>query len=583
MSHRWWLDLLMGHAALAHARWQYHSLLRAAKNAVRTQERALREKIERNADSAFGREHGFSRIHNYSDFVAQVPIRRYEEFVPWIERVVAGEARALLGSGQRVLMFAMTSGSTDQPKYVPVTAAFLREYRRGWNVFGFKAVLDHPDAYLRPILHVVSPMDEHRTARGVPCGSISGLLAGRQGRIVRRFYVTPWESGAISDAESRYYTIMRFAVPRDVGWIVTASPATPIKLARTAATHAERLIRDIHDGTLRPPDDIPNEVHQPLVARLSPDSNTAQRFSAIVERNGELLPRDYWKIAFLANWTGGTLGLHLRDFPRYFGDTPVRDIGLLATEGRVSIPLEDGTPAGVLDMGGAFFEFIDAEADADNPAAVHRCHELVTDHDYRVVMTTSAGFYRYDLGDRVRVRDYFGEAPIVEFLHRGAHVCSVTGEKLTEWQVTSAFDRVCRATAIKVTEFVLAPVWDDPPYYRLHVDVDFPSRNEFTSRMDEELSRLNVEYGSKRSSGRLGPMVVNRLPDEFFLRFDHERQQGRSAPSSSPQGSRALRLIVNEQFKHKYLYIKPGDDACLPLCAERQPHSEVKLASPITA
>lgn len=569
MSEFRWLNSLMGRAARAHARRQYRIVLRAAKNAVRTQERVMREKIERNADSVFGREHGFSRIRSYADFAAQVPIRRYEELAPWVDRVVAGDERALLGSGQRVLMFAMTSGSTDQPKYVPVTAAFLREYRRGWNAFGYKAVLDHPDALARPILQIVSPMDEFRTERGVPCGSISGLLAGLHGRMVQRFYVTPWESGAIGDAESRYYTIMRFAVPRDVGWVVTASPATPVKLARTAATHAERLIRDIRDGTLRPPSDIPNHVHQPLAARLTPDSRTAQRLSTIMELNGELLPRDYWKLAFLANWTGGTLGLHLRDFPRYFGDTPVRDIGLLATEGRVSIPFEDGTPAGVLDVAGSFYEFIDAEADACDPEAVHRCHELVMDHEYRVVMTTSAGFYRYDIGDRVRVRGYFGEAPIVEFLHRGAHVSSVTGEKLTEWQVTSAFDRACQAVRIDVTEFVLAPVWGDPPNYRLHVDRDFPSQNQFTDSMNEELSRLNFEYSSKRTSGRLGPIVVNRLPDGFFGRFDRERRQ--------------LRGKSNEQYKHQYLYIKPGDDEALPLFTERQPYSEVKLAPKTTA
>ena len=541
-------------------------LLRVAKTAVRTQEHVLREKIERNADSAFCQEHGFSRIRNYADFASQVPVRRYDGLAPWIDRVVAGDERALLGSGQRVLMFAMTSGSTDQPKYVPVTAAFLREYRRGWNAFGFKALLDHPNAFLKPILQVVSPMDEHRTARGVPCGSISGLLARRQGRTVRRYYVAPWESGAIGDAESRYYTIMRFAVPRDVGWVVTASPATPIKLARTAAMHAERLIRDVHDGALRPPGDMPNDIHQTLAAQLTPDPTTARRLSAIVEPNGELLPRDYWKLAFLANWTGGTLGLHLRDFPRYFGATPVRDIGLLSTEGRVSIPLEDGTPAGVLDVAGSFFEFIDAEADSCDPEAVHRCHELVMDREYRVVMTTSAGFYRYDIGDRVRLRGYLGEAPIVEFLHRGAHVSSVTGEKLTEWQVTSAFDRACHAAQMTMTEFVLAPVWDDPPYYRLHVDRDFPSRSQFTNHMDGELSRLNVEYGSKRSSGRLGPIVVNRLPDGFLARLDREHSQRRGAS--------------NEQYKHQYLYTKPGDDACLPLFTVQREQLPTEPVSP---
>src|SRR5262249_15939740 len=60
----------------------------------------------------------------------------------------------------------------------------------------------------------------------------------------------------------------------------------------------------------------------------------------------------------LGNWTGGSMGAYLRHYPRYYGDTPVRDVGLIASEGRMTIPLEDGTPGGVLDVTSHYFEFI---------------------------------------------------------------------------------------------------------------------------------------------------------------------------------------------------------------------------------
>ncbi len=554
MSRSSWLDAVSGHVARAHARVQYERFVRLCKDAVGVQERVLRRRIAAHADSAFGREHGFERIRSYADFVARVPIRTYEELQPYVERMVRGETSALLGRGERVLMFAMTSGSTDQPKYVPVTAEFLRSYRCGWNVFGVKALLDHPEGFLRPILQVVSPMDERRTELGVPCGSISGLLAGTAKRVVRRFYVVPRETGEIEDPEARYYTIMRFAVPCDVGWMVTASPATPIKLARAASAHAEKLIRDIHDGTLRPPG-AGGDVAAGLGGRLHPQPDVARRLSSILDIHGELLPRHYWNLAFLANWTGGTLGLHLADFPKYYGDTPVRDIGLLATEGRVSIPLEDSTAAGVLDVGSSFFEFVDAEADGSDADCVHRCEDLTVGAEYRVVLTTAAGFFRYDLGDRVVVRGYRGRAPIVEFLHRGAHVSSVTGEKLTEWQVTTAFERVGQALQLKETSFVLAPVWGDPPYYRLHVDGVATNGTALVQGVDRELKQLNVEYASKRSSGRLGMIELNGLPSGYL--------EGMNLLRQSRQGS------AREQFKHQYLYTRPGADGEFPL-ARRQ-------------
>jgi len=548
-SNRSIIDRLVATAAKVHAQRQFRRFMRAAHTAGKTQERVLLATVARNADSTYGREHQFSRIRSYLDFVEHVPVQTYEDLSPYIQRVVAGDLRAMFGGGQRVLMFAMTSGSTDEPKYVPVTGAFLREYRRVWNAFGVKALLDHPAAFLGSILQVVSPMDERRTHFGIPCGSISGLLAATQKRVVRKYYVTPRETGYISDPEARYYAIMRFAVPRDVTWTITASPATQLKLARAAAGNAERLIRDIHDGTLRAPGEIPGPVQRSLMANSQPDHATAGRLTALVEEHGELLPRHYWDLAFLCNWTGGTMGLHLRDFPHFFGDTPVRDIGLLATEGRVSICLEDGTPAGVLDAGGSVFEFIEADADPSDGSAIHRCHEVVPGGEYRVLLTTSAGFYRYDIGDHVRVHRMEGQAPVVEFLHRGLHVSSVTGEKLTEWQVTTAFEHCRLKLGLSLSNFVLAPCWADPPFYRLHVDEQLDNINELVGLLDAELSAMNMEYGSKRSSGRLGPIVVNHLPPRTLGEVDADRQRRYGAS--------------NEQYKHQYLYTRPGDDASL--------------------
>lgn len=548
------LDPLLGRVAAAHAKRQFRRFLRAADQAAQTQERVLLAKIKRNADSAFGRDHDFAGIRDYRDFIQRVPIQTYDDLRPYVQRVMAGEVSAMFGRGQKVLMFAMTSGSTDKPKYVPVTPAFLSEYRRGWNAFGVKALIDHEEAFMRPILQVSSPMDERLTHVGVACGSISGLMAATQKRLVRRYYVTPRPTAYISDSDARYYSVMRFAIPGDVAWMITASPATQLKLARTAAAHAERLIRDVHDGTLNPPGEIDDGVRVALMSNVQPDHAAATRLTALAEAHGELLPKHYWNLSFLANWTGGTMGLHLRDFPKYFGDLPVRDIGLLATEGRVSITVEDGTPAGPLDAGGSFFEFIDADADGSDPACVHRCHELEPGREYRVLITTSAGFYRYDIGDYVRVHGKLGQAPVLEFLHRGAHVASVTGEKLTEWQVTAAMQRCCEAAGVAVESFVLAPCWSDPPYYRLHVEGDLPAAERLAAALDEELCAMNLEYGSKRKSSRLGPVTANRLAPGTLARLDAERQARHG-------GS-------NEQYKHQYLYTTPGDDGDLAAGAE---------------
>ena len=541
------LTRLLIAGATLHADAQRRRFLREVQHAADVQDRLLRDIVKRHAESVFGVEHGFGQLRNAREYAVRVPVRDHEQYRPWLERVYEGEVEALFDRRQRIHMFALSSGSTNQPKRIPVTPEFLNAYRRGWNIFGIQALRDHPDGLGRCLLQVVSPMEEYRSPTGLPCGAISGLLAAEQKRVVKRFYANPRVTAEITDAQARYYAIMRLAVPRDVAWIVTPNPATTLRLVCSAAENAERLIRDIHDGTLSPPGTIEPGVHARIMPRLQPNRKLARKLGADVSRDGKLLPRHYWKLAFLANWMGGTLRLYLQEFPAWFGDLPVRDIGLLATEGRVSIPLEDGTPVGVLDPRAGYFEFVPEGADA----AV-RIHEVEVGGIYRVVMTNSAGLYRYDLGDYVQVREFLGKAPCVEFLHRGTAVSSFCGEKLTEWQVIAAYEQAAAALGIAPVRFVVAAVWDDPPRYRLHVEGNGPRGANLARAYDDALSALNVEYASKRLSLRLNPVEVNVVSEGRLMAFDENR--------------RRVRGKGHEQFKQVYLLTQPGEDAeiCRP-------------------
>ena len=73
-------------------------------------------------------------------FAARVPIGGYDRHEPYIDRVRQGDVNALFGSGTEVLMFAMTSGTTNRPKTIPVTAEALNDYREGWTIWGITRV-----------------------------------------------------------------------------------------------------------------------------------------------------------------------------------------------------------------------------------------------------------------------------------------------------------------------------------------------------------------------------------------------------------------------------------------------------------
>ncbi len=191
-----------------------------------------------------------------------------------------------------------------------------------------------------------------------------------QNPLIRLTYCMPVAGARIKDIESKYYIALRHSVHRDLGATIAANPSTLLAIARLGDREKETLIRDYADGTIDPKWEIPADIRAALPRRSRwKRRNVAKRLEAIVNRTGRLLPKDYWPdLSFLANWTGGTMGAYLRGYPDVFGDRPVRDVGLIASEGRMTIPIEDGTAAGILDIRHHYFEFIpEDQAIARNP------------------------------------------------------------------------------------------------------------------------------------------------------------------------------------------------------------------------
>ena len=224
----------------------------------------------------------------------------------------------------------------------------------------------------------------------------------------------------------------------------------------------------------------------------------ARRLEAIVARTGRLLPKDYWpNLEFLSNWMGGTMRAYLRGYPEYFGETPVRDVGLIASEGRMTIPIEDGTPAGILDIRHHYFEFIPEEqADSSAPETVEAA-DLIEGRNYFIVLTTAGGLYRYNIHDLVRCTGFHGQAPILEFLNKGAHFSSLTGEKLSEHQVIAAVQAAQQAIGLRLGSYLLLPAWGDPPSYSLLVEASRPAGRRGRPTWP---SRWTSSSGSRTSS-----------------------------------------------------------------------------------
>lgn len=504
----------------AYLLWKYQAFCKfiaGTRHGRRYQEQVLLEKIRRNAASDFGRAHGLGLVRNVNDFRRQVPITDYEYYRPWIEKVKAGKWEAMFGPGTKVLMFALTSGTTGQPKLVPVTNHFFREYRRGWQLWGVKLYWDHKDLVYKKTLKLASDWRQFFTPGGTPCGAISGLVGHTAPLLARLRFALPQCVTEIHSADAKHYVALRLGLAcRKVGLVGTANPSTLVEFARLADKEAEHLIRDIHNGTLREDLNIPWGLRkrlQPYFGR--PQPGRARELEGIVNETGRLDLSAAWpQLSVLAVWTGGPVRIFLPLLEKYYGRRAIRDHGLSASEGHLTIPFEDHSSSGILEYCHHFFEFIPVEERNSSQPTVLLAHELEIGGEYYILLTTSSGFYRYDIRDVVRCTGFIHDVPLLEFLNKGAHFANFTGEKLSEHQVVAAVEAAFGRLGIPLQTFILAPVMGDRPRYVLLLEPGPTAGREaeLAAAVNAELARLNCEYANRLETHRLDPVVVQYVP-----------------------------------------------------------------------
>jgi len=497
----------------------FNALCRAP---VQAQEDLLRQILETNADTEFGRRHSFGTIRGFGEFQERIPLSAYEDLEPYITAEMNGRPNQL--TKEPPVLFTTTSGTTGNRKYIPMTQEGKRAKSHLTWLWLCGLYRDHPGVVGGRILSVVSPEVEGHAPSGVPIGAESGHAYRTMPGPIRSIYTAPYGVFAIEDYEAKYYTLLRLAAGQNISCIATVNPSTIVLLADRLADHGESIIRDVRDGSLSSEFSVPQELRDSL--HLRPDPERARHLErAAAAGGGPLRPGLAWpELTAIGCWKGGTVGAYLAKFDTYFPQRPpVRDLGYYATELRGSVPLSDNGDAGTMAVGTNVLEFHPAAEDrAPEGRELLRLEQLEVGQRYFVYVTNASGLYRYEMNDIVEVAGHYGKTPLIRFIQKGKGVVSFTGEKLYETQVIAAVDKALAAMRGRY-HFIAAVaelVDGTTPRLILLVEFDDPITDQdgsaLVDRLDVAVGEENDEYLTKRKSLRYGPPIIRVVrPGEF--------------------------------------------------------------------
>ena len=535
---------------------QYLKLKSVSRNPRRTSEQTLRGILNYAKDTVYGREHHFADIlaakddkELYALYQKYVPAQEYEALRPYVERHKQGEANVLFPG--KPIMYATTSGTTKEPKWVPITDVYLNSvYGKMTKVWLFNFIKNRPKVFTGKIVSIVGKVIEGYAPDGTVFGSVSGVTQRDCPKFVKKLYASPADVFSITDYNARYYAIMRMGIERNITLIVTANPSTIVEMQNNVNEFYDQYVDDIEHGTLNKDLNISPEIRAAIQPYLKPNPERAAELRALKQKYGTVLPKHYWpNLQILNTWKCGNTKVYVDKFQHSFPEQMLhQEFGYFSSECRFGLVLDD-TNNTVLFPHFHYYEFIE-EHDLENEHPHFlQLHELEQGKRYCPFVTTYAGLYRYNMNDLVEVGPNFENTPTVHMIQKVNGIVTMTGEKLHERQFIEAVHTAEKELQMPVKFFVGFADLSISAYHFYYEFEDLATTQQqaeqFTQKVDQVLQQSNIEYKAKRESFRVKDPVTHRLQRESFEHF-----KAQCIAEGARDGQFKMNLLMQDEKRH---------------------------------
>ena len=455
------------------ANYVYRQIKKDMANAVSDQQAIFQQLIKTASKTEFGKEHHFNTIKTHEDFVKQVPVRDYEGFRLYIERIKEGKHNVLWKGVP--IYFAKTSGTTSGVKYIPISKDSIHNHintARNALLCYMAETGNTKFADGKLIFLSGSPVLER--IAGIPTGRLSGIVNHHVPKYLRSNQLPSYETNCIEDWEEKLDRIVSETINHNMTLISGIPPWMQM--------YFDKLV----------------EKSGKKVGELFPN------FSVMVQGGVNFEPYK----AKLTESIGRSID-SIELFP--------------ASEGFFAFQ-DSQKEAGMLlnTNSGIFYEFIPlSDIHLENPARL-TLKDVQVGENYALIISNNAGLWAYNIGDTVKFLSTEPYRLIVS--GRTKHFISAFGEHVIVEEVESAILDAAREENIKLTEFTVAPFISQDKGKSFHEwFIEFETLPEdlqaFAMKIDNNLRKKNVYYDDLIAGNILQVLKITPVRKNGFVDY----------------------------------------------------------------
>lgn len=454
------------------------------------QEQVLKRLLTKAMFTDFGQHYHFSGILNSTDWIEQfratIPYYTYNSmYREWWHKCQEGQPD--ISWPGKVKYFALSSGTSESAsKHIPVTRDMLRHIRKV-GIKQLYAMVNFPipsRSFEKGIL-MLSGTTNLLNRGSYYEGDMSGISAKNIPRWFRYFYKPESKISHRPDWEQRIRLIVEKAPSWDVSTVCGVPAWVQILFEEIIRTYKVDHIHEIWPN-------LTGYIHGGVSIEPYRES-----FDKLLGK----------PISFIETYMAseGSFGFQARP--------DAKGMKLVLNEG-------------------IFFEFIpfneenfDPEGNVKPNAKAYMIHEVVEKINYAIVLSTSAGAWRYLLGDVVCFTDTLENEVVV--VGRTKHFLSLCGEHLSVENMNKAIQTVSKKLDLRIKEFTVTGFKYENLFahkWYIGTDNDQADAKEILRIIDETLCLINDDYAIERTAA-LKEIFVEILPNKTFI--EYMRSQGK--------------------------------------------------------
>ena len=442
-------------------------------NPIQAQSKTLKNLINNGKNTLFGQQHFFKEIKGYDDFKDSIPIRDYEKFKIYIDRIIKGESDVIWPG--KPVYFSKTSGTTSGIKNIPIFKNAIKTHINSARDSILQYILNSGDTSFikgKQIFIQGSPL--LKTKKGIKIGRLSGIVAHHVPFYMKSSRMPSWNVNCIEDWEEK--------------------------------------INAIVDETMN--------QNMTLISGIPPW--VQMYFEKIIEKSGQKVGNVFENFSLFIYG-----GVSFKPYKKIFDELIGRKVNSIqvypASEGFFAYQDQMDNESMLLTLNNhIYYEFIETKDLSVGNNNYIPLSEVKVGKNYALIISTSSGLWRYNIGDTIQFTEIKPFRIIVT--GRIKHFISAFGEHVIAKEVETAIREASSKLKSRIREFTVAPQVAPEvglPFHEWFIEFEQINDNleEIECIIDNIMQRQNIYYKDLIQGKILSPLRITKIKKGGFNNY----------------------------------------------------------------